>query len=457
MAARRTRLRPPKVAVELIVIAFLMTAAAIAIYYGFRSAPIHDVLPLGGRNVDVSDSSAAQFEPSVARDPGAPKVLLAASMDDLADTRVYVSSDAGATWRSRVAPGASGACGLGHPAVAIGRAGLQVYAALASDTCQPPDPLLFVATRRGVDGVWRIRRVGATRAYVYDERPALAVDAAGTIYVVWPRLLGEFTTRQVVLLSRSTDGGATWSEPVRVGRYSGVYGVDLAAAGRGRLYLAVTDGRRRSVDVLRSNDGGSSWSGPRRAASLVEPYAVGCGAGATQIAAQPQRCISAVARIALTPRTVAVAFSDTGRDGTHAVHVARLDRALHAVTGPDAVGHAGKGRADQFLPTLAYDASTAELWLCYYDTHGDSTRKHAWYTCTVSGDDGRTWAPPVHAASAKSDETETGSDALGYGDVEGLVAADGVAHPVWTDNRNSLRNAEDIYTAAIPARRLRSR
>ena len=59
----------------------------------------------------------------------------------------------------------------------------------------------------------------------------------------------------------------------------------------------------------------------------------------------------------------------------------------------------------------------------------------------------------ANAASANSDETVTGADALGYGDVEGLVAADGVAHPVWTDDRDSLKSAEEIYTAAIrPAR-----
>jgi hypothetical protein len=448
--------RPPKLAVELLVIAVVMTAAAIGIYFGFRSPPIHDALPIGGRNVDVSGSSAAQFEPSIARDPGAPDVMLAASMDGLADTRVYVSKDGGASWGSQTAPGASGACGLSHPAVAVRRGGLEVYAAAASDTCQPPDPLLFVATRDGPRDAWRRRRIGATRRYVFDQRPSVAVDGGGTIYVVWPRLIGEFTSRQVVLLSRSVDGGATWSAPVRVGQYSGVYGVDLAATGRGALFLAVTDGMHRRVDVLRSDDGGSTWSRPRSAGSLAEPFAVGCGAGATQIPAQPQRCISAVARIAVGPQAVWVVYSDAGRNDTHAVYASRLDRDLRSVTGPRAVGQVHRGRADQFLPTVAYDASTGDVWICFYDTRGDPTRKHAWYTCTVSGDGGRRWAPLVHAASAKSDETTTGSDPLGYGDVEGLVAADGVAHPIWTDSRNSLDNAEDIYTALIQARRLRA-
>ena len=50
----------------------------------------------------------------------------------------------------------------------------------------------------------------------------------------------------------------------------------------------------------------------------------------------------------------------------------------------------------------------------------------------------------------------TGADAQGYGDLEGLVVAGGVAHPLWTDDRDSLNTAEEIYTAPIPASRLRS-
>jgi hypothetical protein len=290
VAATRRRGRPPKLLVELLVILVLMAAAAVGIYFGFRSPPIHDTLPLGGRNVDVSRSSAAQFEASVAADPTNAKVLLAASMDDLADARVYVSTDGGANWTSRPAPPAErGNCGLSHPAVAMGPGGLQVYASLVTDTCQPPDPLLYVATRHGAAGAWTVRRVGATRRFAYDQRPAVAVDGKGTVYVAWPRLLGEFTSHQVLQLSRSTDGGNTWSPPRRVGRYSSVYGVDLATAGDGVLYLAVSDGRRRRVDLLRSGDAGATWSRPRRVGGLAERYVVGCGAGAVPIAAQPQR------------------------------------------------------------------------------------------------------------------------------------------------------------------------
>jgi hypothetical protein len=150
---------------------------------------------------------------------------------------------------------------------------------------------------------------------------------------------------------------------------------------------------------------------------------------------------------------VAIVYGDTAGDAHQAVYLSTSDRALRSVSGPWRLGGGTPASTDRFLPTVAYDRSTGDLWVCYYDTLGDSRRKHAWYTCTLSSDDGRTWRHPVHAASAGSDETVTGADALGYGDVQGLVAVGGVAHPVWTDDRDSLNTAEDIYTAAIKARR----
>jgi hypothetical protein len=159
----------------------------------------------------------------------------------------------------------------------------------------------------------------------------------------------------------------------------------------------------------------------------------------------------------VSPRRIAVAYADPTPDGTHAVYVATADRMFRRLLRPRRLDATPRRRHDQFLPTVAFDRSSRDLWACYYDTLGDPTRKHAWYTCTVSRDGGRSWARPVHAASAKSNEAETGADVDGYGDVEGLVAADDVAHPVWTDNRESLKLAEEIYTAAIPAKRVRQR
>ena len=81
------------------------------------------------------------------------------------------------------------------------------------------------------------------------------------------------------------------------------------------------------------------------------------------------------------------------------------------------------------------------------------------YSCTASWDGAATWATPVAAASVASDETQPGA-AKGergrlYGDYEGLAAAGGVAHPIWTDSRKLQTLQEEIYTARLTASDLR--
>src|SRR5262249_61817888 len=61
-----------------------------------------------------------------------------------------------------------------------------------------------------------------------------------------------------------------------------------------------------------------------------------------------------------------------------------------------------KKKTDQFWPSSTIDAATGKLWACYYDTTGDSERKHAWFVCTSSRD-GREWSQPVRAASPSED------------------------------------------------------
>jgi hypothetical protein len=88
-----------------------------------------------------------------------------------------------------------------------------------------------------------------------------------------------------------------------------------------------------------------------------------------------------------------------------------LDKGLHPVwTGP--VGPS-QSKADRFWPAAALDAKTGRLWLCFYDTSGDSARSHAWYSCTSSRD-GRHWATPVRAARQAASPDVLWEDARVY-------------------------------------------
>jgi len=49
----------------------------------------------------------------------------------------------------------------------------------------------------------------------------------------------------------------------------------------------------------------------------------------------------------------------------------------------------------------------------------------------------------------RSDATKPDVDVRGYGDYEGLVVANGVARPIWTDLRDNGSLSSEIYTATV--------
>ncbi len=106
---------------------------------------------------------------------------------------------------------------------------------------------------------------------------ALHVDRQGTIYVSWlgrpPRgapQRGGGREVSAAWLARSTDGGKTWSSRVRAdsGEACPCCRTALATAPDGTLYMAwrsVAAGNIRDVVVARSADKGATWSEPVRA------------------------------------------------------------------------------------------------------------------------------------------------------------------------------------------------
>ncbi|HXS96762.1 MAG TPA: sialidase family protein [Candidatus Limnocylindrales bacterium] len=107
----------------------------------------------------------------------------------------------------------------------------------------------------------------------------VAVDSStGAIYVVWADARFSGGAREGVALSRSTDGGVTWSEPAQVNRAPGVQAFTPAvAAANGRLAVSYFDFREDVDDpaVLLANawrvfstDAGTTWT----EAALAGPF-----------------------------------------------------------------------------------------------------------------------------------------------------------------------------------------
>ncbi|HMO39353.1 MAG TPA: T9SS type A sorting domain-containing protein [Saprospiraceae bacterium] len=236
------------------------------------------------------------------------------------------------------------------------------------------------------------------------------VDAAGAVHVLF---CGATETDEVLGLyhSKSTDGGASFSEPVRIAPVHlqcfppgsdpecGIIGIDpnrvypcphLRADKSGgdynnNLYVVWTaDGLNNQLsnglDIYysRSTDGGATWS-------------------------------------------AAIVLNDNNDNDTH-----------------------------QFFPSLAVNDAGIVV-TTWYDRRGDVNNRMTNYYMTLSRDGGLTFEPNVAISTQSSDFGVIGQSNgnFGVGEYTQVVATSGYALPFWADGRSNDGNI-DVFTSQIP-------
>ena len=225
--------------------------------------------PLGGTLVD-NFSQNKQNEPSIAQNPLNAKNLIAGSNDEidepLCDTAgftgcpfvanvgvsgVYMSTNGGKSWTQFSAPaggantgtfnpdgnihtlpgfaalakqlGIAGLASDGDPAIAFSRDGVAYYASLAGVRGTSAGDLLTVSRSTDGGASWSnpVLATNQTNPADFNDKDALWVDKsatspnAGNVYVSWTLFLGPGFA-EPIMFSRSTDGGRTFSPAVRL-------------------------------------------------------------------------------------------------------------------------------------------------------------------------------------------------------------------------------------------------
>lgn len=442
-----------RLAVEAVVIAGVIALAAFLVYH-FTVHKIVNHRPLGGANVDVIAATDNQSQAAFAVDPTSPKRIVGASNDaGLEVLRVYESRDGGATWRHAHGPAvAGGSCAHGAPSVTVDRKGRTYLAFLASQYCGDSlTPYLVVTSRPADGGRWSklVRVAPPTWKYGFDDAPTIAVDdRSGALYTSWTR--GISKSEAVAAVSRSTDGGRTWSTPAVVSAASRhPHFVRVAVAPDGDVYAAGIDAKL-GVWVARSTDGAKTFGAPQRAATLLANPAGSCAQAADDpLPRELTACEGPDPSLDVGPDRVYVVYGDVGRNGTPDVEVAGLDRDLKPLFRAQ-VNPPDTSKTQQFMPASSLDPTTGVLWACWYDTTFDPNAHRAWYTCSASRD-GRRWTPPLRASAVPTSPTILYGTLGASGLYPAVAARDGVAHAFWADGR-VIANEADIFTAAIPQR-----
>ncbi|TMD45955.1 MAG: exo-alpha-sialidase [Chloroflexi bacterium] len=176
---------------------------------------------------------------------------------------------------------AHGQCGAaGDPTQSFDRDGRLFYGFICFNRAKPVNGSTYVATY-DQDGGHYLRTVlvaqgspaGQFSSGLFQDKINLAVDQStgshsGNVYVAWSRYSGR-AANNVVLFSRSTDHGLTFSPPARVSPGLGEESfADLAVGPDGTVYLtyrnfAHQNSTSDTISVERSTDGGQSFSQPQ--------------------------------------------------------------------------------------------------------------------------------------------------------------------------------------------------
>jgi hypothetical protein len=412
----------------------MLVPAASKVNPNFKAQPVAGApatRPWANFRVNTDSSSESQNEPFVAVNPSNPSHLVVgannwAGGNGQFDVTAYASFDGGRTWTASQPYVNRNASRLNaaDSTVAFGADGSVYFAFVAFG---PADGA--VAVSRSVDGgrTWT-SQTWATAFTSAADKPTLA-QGNGNLYLFWQ-------TASALLGRVSSNNGASWGATVTVA--AGGRNASPVVDAKGAVNVFYTAGN--NLQMSRSTDNGASYRTTTvSTATPLQPRAA-------QFRATVYPTAGAGADGALY-----VAWAD-GRNAGHGndilAAVSRDGGSTWSV--PTVVNH-DSGVADQLMPALTVGADGA-VTVAWLDTRNDAARVN--YDVYMARTDpkaasmGFNFGDNVRvtnvASNPNNDPRLQGSM---IGDYFAIAAGAGVVYPVWTDTRN---NNEDIFLAPVP-------
>jgi photosystem II stability/assembly factor-like uncharacterized protein len=374
-------------------------------------------------------------EPSIAINPNDPQQLVAAFQ---VKASAAFSRDGGRNWTIADGTAPPNYKMSGDVSVAFDDRGHAFLCYIAFDKLGTENYWAHGATRNGIfvrrspDGgkTWDqepaiVIAHNSDPGIPFEDKPYIVADTtqskyAGNLYVGWT----QFTlTKSVLLFSRSTDSGKTWSPPVEISTQEGlprddngaVEGFTGAVGPDGKLYLVWCDGA--GIVLATSKDGGRRFSKSRvaikTAASYFDPEYVFRGNGFPEIAINPRTSELFVTWADFRNGDVDI-FSASSKDhGKHWSPAVRVNNdPLH------------NGR-DQFFQWLAVDPVDGSVNVIFCDRRSDPANRDYSIVLARSTDGGRTFTN--YLWSTKPSDPK---DAF-IGDYLGIAARGGRVYGIW--------------------------
>ncbi|WP_221481978.1 sialidase family protein [Cohnella xylanilytica] len=240
------------------------------------------------RNVRVTRIASPNNEPTVAVNPLDENTIVSSYNADLVPLGLARSTNGGKTFDNRILPIPKGFEVASDPVLDSGfpvghtRKGFFLLGGLAFNG-SGEDGTIYV--QRSVDnGKTFSAPIVVNRGFgerISNDKPNVAVDKSaaspfiGNAYISYTRFFDN-GRGSVIFFHRSTDGGRTWSKPVRISEvrvgFPFVQGSSIGIGLSGEVFAAWIDynGDRSSIRVRRSDDGGVTF-GPDVSAAAITP------------------------------------------------------------------------------------------------------------------------------------------------------------------------------------------
>jgi hypothetical protein len=251
-------------------------------------------------------------------------------------------------------------------------------------------------------------------------------------------------SNSVILFSRSTDTGKTWSKPIVISTRPGlprdnngaVVGFTGTVGADGTVYTVWHEGNWITLAI--SHNGGRTFAPSRRIIETASPY-MDAVPGVSRVMGFPQIGVTWPKRAGDKP-TLIVTWSDY-RYGDIDVFVSRSVDGGRAWSPSRRVNddpiHDG---SDQFYNWLAVDPVTNDVYVNFYDRRTDPRNRKALVTLARSTDAGRTFRN-----YAWTDEPFEGNNVF-LGDYTWLTAYDHRVYGVWAE---AVRRSDPAQAAAL--------
>jgi hypothetical protein len=399
------------------------------------------VEPAPGRRVIQLNAEPGRFnEPSMAINPLNPQQLV---LSHQRQVTVASSADGGTSWESAQGIAPTDYAISSDSSITYDSKGTAILCLIAFDPIGTYNYLAHNAPRNGIyirrslDGgkTWEPGRStvaeAAANAGIFEDKPYIVADKdpkspySGNLYVGWTR---NSITNSMMVLSRSTDGGKTWSKATQIGDKTGSPRDDNGIV-EGYSGVVTPDGTLHSVwsnvthlTYTASRDGGLTFSRNR---DIVE-------AGPSHFPVFNSGHANGYPKIDMYsgksgPPRLYVSWSDTRNGDVDVFVISSPDggktwgRTVRVNSDPI---HNGK---DQLFPWLAVDPVTGDVYVMFYDRRSDPENRKFDVVIARSTDGGATFKNFLFSENSFDSMQTT------IGDYTGLVAYDGRVHGIWTD------------------------